>query len=92
MSTQKNLHPYIEPIWNSINLEFMIKFCVIYFFVVWVALIIWVARDISTRSHSRLFQVICVMIMILFTPLGILLYILIRPRKSINQSYNEEIE
>jgi RNA polymerase subunit RPABC4/transcription elongation factor Spt4 len=92
MQNQQNLHPYIEPIWNGVNLEFMIKFCVIYFFVVWVALIIWVAKDISSRSHSRILQVICVLIMILFTPLWILLYVLIRPRKSIDAKYSAEIE
>lgn len=92
MVNEWSLHPYIEPIWENINLEFMIKFCVIYFFVVWVALIIWVAKDIAFRSNSRIFQVLCVLIMILFTPLWVFLYILIRPRKSMYDAYNTEIE
>lgn len=92
MPSEWNLHPYIEPIWSTINLEFMIKFCVIYFFIVWIALIIWVAKDISYRSQSRTFQVFCVLLMILFTPLWVLLYILIRPRKSIYDKHNAEIE
>lgn len=92
MPSEQNLHPSLQPVWNSINLEFMLKFCVIYFFVVWVALIIWVAKDIAFRSNSRTFQVICVLLMILFTPLWVFLYLLIRPRKSMYDAYNQEIE
>jgi hypothetical protein len=92
MPNTSNLHPYITPIWNGITLESMLKFFVIYFFVVWVALIIWVAKDIAFRSDSRVFQIFCVLIMILFTPLGVLLYILIRPKKSIYDKYSAEIE
>ena len=86
------MHPYLALIWDTITLEFMLKFAVIYFFVVWIALVIWVMRDISIKTHSRLYQILCVLIMILFTPLGIFLYLLIRPRKSIYDKYSEEIE
>ena len=60
---------FMSPIWNSVTLESMLKFTVVYFFVVWIALIIWVARDISERTPSRLYQILCILIMILFTPL-----------------------
>jgi uncharacterized membrane protein (DUF485 family) len=92
MTDPTEMPPYVAPLWNNINLEFMIKFCVMYFFVVWVALIIWVTKDIAYRSNSRTLQVFCVLIMILFTPLWVLLYILIRPRKSVYDKYNDEIE
>ncbi len=87
-----NMHPYIAPFWNSVTLEFMIKFAVTYFFVVWIALIIWVAKDIAFRSDSRIFQVICILIMIFFTPLWVFLYLIIRPWKSIYDAYSQEIE
>jgi len=85
-------HPYIALIWDLITLEFMIKFAVIYFFVVWIALVIWVSRDISVKTNSKIYQIFCVLIMILFTPLGIFLYLLVRPRKSIYEKYSQEIE
>jgi len=86
------MNPLIEYLWTTVTIEFMIKFFVVYFFVVWIGLIIWVARDISGRSSSRMFQALCVIIIIFFTPLGLLLYLLIRPRKTIYDSYSEEIE
>lgn len=92
MQKPADLHPYMTPIWNGITLESMIKFFIIYFFVVWIALIIWVAKDISSRSNSRIIQVFCVLIMILFTPLWVFLYLLIRPRKSIDDKRSSEIE
>lgn len=70
----------------------MFKFFIAYFFVVWIGLVLWVARDISHRSNSRLFQMLCVLIIIFLTPLWIFLYLLIRPRRSVYEKYQEEIE
>lgn len=86
------MNPLMEYLWTTITIEFMIKFFVVYFFVVWIGLIIWVARDISNRSLSRMLQTFCVLIMILLTPFGLLLYLLIRPRKTVYDIYNAEIE
>jgi RNA polymerase subunit RPABC4/transcription elongation factor Spt4 len=92
MPQEQILHPYVAILWNMVTIEFMIKFSIIYFFVVWIALIIWVARDITDRSPSLFFQTLCILIMIVFSPLGVFLYLLIRPGKSIYEKYSEEIE
>lgn len=92
MSNNPAVETVMNPIWNSVTLESMLKFAVVYFFVVWIALIIWVAKDIAMRSSSRLYQILCVVIMILFTPLGVFLYLLIRPRKSLYDRCSAEIE
>jgi len=78
--------------WETVTIEFMIKLCIIYFFVVWIGLIIWVAKDIGSRSESRIFQLLCVLLMILLTPIWIFVYLLIRPRKSLYEKYYGEIE
>jgi hypothetical protein len=44
--------------------EFIIKFIVIYFFIVWISLIVWVIKDVSIRSNSILFQIFCVLIIL----------------------------
>ncbi len=92
MQNPQTVNTIISPFWNTVTLESMIKFCVIYFFVVWIGLIIWVARDISFRSNSRFFQVFCILIMIFLTPLWVFIYLLIRPRKSIYEKCSTEIE
>jgi RNA polymerase subunit RPABC4/transcription elongation factor Spt4 len=68
------------------------KFFAIYFCVVWIALIIWVARDILQRSNNKFLQVFCILIMILFTPFGVFLYLIIRPGKNVYENLAGEIE
>ncbi len=86
------MQEYIEQLWETVTIEFMFKFFVVYFFVVWMALVLWVAKDISNRSNSRIFQTFCVLLIILLTPLGVFLYLLLRPRMSVYEKYQEEIE
>jgi hypothetical protein len=62
-------HPYLTSIWEMVTLEFMAKFFVIYFFVIWIALILWVARDISYRSSNAFLQAFSLLIVIFLTPL-----------------------
>ncbi len=87
-----DIHPYLQFLWESVTIEFMVKFFVVYFFIVWIALVIWVARDIANRTNSRIYQAFCVLLMILFTPLWVFLYLLIRPGKSMFEKYYEEVE
>ena len=86
------MNMYFNNLWETITIEFMLKFFVVYFFVVWIALVLWVARDIALRSTSRIFQALCVLMIIFLTPLGIFLYILIRPRRNVYEMCQEEIE
>lgn len=60
---------YMEKLWAIVTLEFMAKFFVIYFFVIWIALILWVVRDISYRSSSAFLQAFCILLIIFLTPL-----------------------
>ncbi|NDK09945.1 hypothetical protein GW846_04145 [Candidatus Gracilibacteria bacterium] len=91
-NTANSSHPYIDYLWQNITLEFMLKFFVVYFFAIWIALIIWVARDISLRTESKIVQILGIMIIIFLTPLGIFLYLLARPRKTLSQESSLEVE
>ncbi|MBN2096767.1 hypothetical protein JW752_05260 [Candidatus Peregrinibacteria bacterium] len=65
---------------------------IIYFGLLWLAIIIWVTRDAINRSNSLLFQVIAILLNIFFPVLGILLYLIIRPSKTTLERYYEELE
>ncbi len=65
---------------------------VIYFGLLWLAIIIWVMRDAISRSKSLIFQVFAILLNILFPILGILLYLIIRPSKTSLERYYEELE
>lgn len=65
---------------------------IIYFGILWLAIIIWVTRDAINRSHSLFFQVTAILLNIIFPILGILLYLIIRPSKTTSERYYEELE
>lgn len=79
-------------IWDFMTLENIIKFIVIYFFIIWVAIIVWVIKDIRVRTNNILFQIISVLIVLIWTPFAIFIYLLLRPGKTIYERYYDEIE
>jgi ABC-type multidrug transport system fused ATPase/permease subunit len=65
---------------------------VIYVGLLWLSIIIWVTRDAIHRSDSLIFQVLAILLNIIFPILGILLYLIIRPGKTTTEKYYEELE
>lgn len=86
------LNKYIEVIWTTITFEFAFKFFVVYFFIIWIALLIWVIKDISIRTNNLFIQIISIFIILFLTPLWIFIYLLIRPRHTLYEKYYLEIE
>lgn len=87
-----DLTPYLESFYNNITFETVIKFMIVYFFIIWIALIIWVTKDIVNRSGSIFLQILSILIILLWTPLGIFIYLLIRPSKTLFEKYHNEVE
>lgn len=87
-----DVNPYIKYMWENITFESILKFSVIYFFIVWIAVIIWVIKDISNRTDSVILQIISILIVLLLTPFWVFLYLIIRPWKTVFEKYYEEIE
>ena len=77
---------------DFISIKTFIAIIVIYFLIVWIAVIVWVVKDISNRTQSILLQIISVLIVIIFWPLWVLIYLLIRPNRTFFEKYYEEVE
>lgn len=75
-----------------ITFEFTLKFFIVYFFIIWIALVVWVIKDISIRTNNLFFQIIAILVILFLTPLWIFIYLLIRPRRTLYDKYYEEIE
>jgi glucan phosphoethanolaminetransferase (alkaline phosphatase superfamily) len=75
-----------------ITLKNVIIFAVLYFFVIWIFILVWVVKDISNRTDNIYLQILSILIIILFTPFWIFLYLLIRPRKTLFEQYYLEVE
>lgn len=65
---------------------------IVYVGLLWLSIIIWVTRDIIHRSESLIFQVFSILINIAFPILGVLIYLIIRPTKTMVEKYYEELE
>lgn len=61
----------------------LIRFAGIYLIVIWVSVVIWVIKDITNRTDSIILQVLSVLTVLVFTPLGIFVYLLIRPQSTL---------
>ncbi len=64
----------------------------IYLFVLWVAIVVWVARDVVGRSKNIIFQVFVILLVIVLNIFGLLIYLIIRPQKTLLEKYHEDLE
>jgi RNA polymerase subunit RPABC4/transcription elongation factor Spt4 len=64
----------------------------VYLFILWVAIVIWVARDSVARSKNLIFQVGAIALAIALNIFGLLIYLIIRPQKTLTESFQQELE
>lgn len=77
---------------NSNLFELFLKLVLIYFAILWISLIVWVTRDVITRSNSVIFQAISILLNTFFPVFGLIIYLLLRPNKTLLDNYYEEVE
>ncbi len=58
----------------------------------WVSIVIWVARDIKTRSHDGFARFLAILIVVIFFLPGLVLYWILRPRHTIEEEYQHSLE
>jgi RNA polymerase subunit RPABC4/transcription elongation factor Spt4 len=58
----------------------------------WLSLILWTARDIRARSDDRLTRILAVIAVALLTVPGLLLYLLLRPVRTLEEEYQSSLE
>ena len=64
-----------------------------YIALLWIAIILWVTKDITNRSDNILFQIICISLVIFLTPIfGLIIYLILRPSKTLTEQYYEEMQ
>jgi len=83
----------LDSLFRIVSIENVVKFFVIYFFIVWIAILIWIIKDITNRTENILFQIFCIALILFFTPIfWFFLYIIIRPWKTLLEAYYEEVD
>jgi RNA polymerase subunit RPABC4/transcription elongation factor Spt4 len=63
-----------------------------YLIVLWFALVVWTYRDIGSRSQSVVTQIFATLMSLLFFVPGALLYLLMRPRTTLDEAFQRSLE
>ena len=88
---QAKFTEFFTQIYQSINFEFIIKFVIVYFFLIWISLVVWVLKDIRNRTTNVFFQIFCLIVAVI-PFFGIFVYLLFRHSRTLYEKYYEEIE
>jgi RNA polymerase subunit RPABC4/transcription elongation factor Spt4 len=67
-------------------------FIVVSFVVFWVGLVWWVSQDILTRTRDKIIVSAAVAITAILGPVGILIYLVVRPRQTLKERVGELME
>lgn len=63
-----------------------------YLIATWFVLAVWTFRDIESRSRSVISQVFSTLLAVFFWVPGVLLYMLLRPKESLDEAYQRSLE
>lgn len=59
--------------------------------VVWASAVVWTLADIRSRSRDRMVQMLMVLLVCLGNLVGLLAYLLLRPRETLIQAYERSL-
>lgn len=76
---------------NQYRPEVFIEIFGIYLAVVWLAVTVWVARDISGRSKNLLVVIIAPLFVAVANIAGLLLYLLVRPESTLEEGQSRDL-
>ena len=63
-----------------------------YLIALWFVLIVWTYRDIEARSRNVLTQILSTLLAVLFWVPGVLLYLILRPKDTLDGAYQRTLE
>lgn len=63
-----------------------------YLIALWFVLVVWTFRDIETRSRNVVTQVFSSLLVVLFFVPGVLLYLILRPKETLDAAFQRSLE
>lgn len=58
----------------------------------WMSLVIWTFRDMRLRSRDIFAQLLASLVVLIFGPLGLLIYLILRPQETLEEAYARTLE
>ncbi|MBA3823164.1 MAG: zinc ribbon domain-containing protein [Ktedonobacterales bacterium] len=83
-------HPVLAAALNPTG--FLIAFVVAFFVALWLSMIVWAWRDIRSRTQDVILQVFGTALTAVFPGVGILIYVILRPRQTLADLYERQLE
>lgn len=79
---------------NSIGtvLQALVALCGAFLLAFWLAMVIWTWRDIRARSRDIFAAILAVVLVAIFPVVGLLLYLLLRPKETLAEAYDRALE
>jgi len=71
---------------------FAIGFAAAFLAALWLSLIFWASRDIRQRSRDRFLRILAVVIVALLSIPGFLIYLILRPARTLEEEYQSALE
>lgn len=72
----------------GISIGFIVAFIVIF----WISLIIWTFRDIRSRTQDFMLQIAATVLVAIFFIGGLFIYLILRPRQTLAEIYERQLE
>ena len=63
-----------------------------YLIVMWVAALVWAYRDIAARTRDQTTHAVSVLMVLIFSLPGLLLYLILRPKQTLAERYDRQLE
>lgn len=58
----------------------------------WLSLVFWTFRDLQARNQDRMLQILASLVVLVLGPLGVVIYLILRPPMTIDEVYQQTLE
>jgi hypothetical protein len=76
----------------SVDISLFVLASILYGLLFWIAILFWVTKDALYRSTNISFHIVAILINLVIPFVGLFIYLLIRPEKSMLEVFHEELE
>ena len=74
------------------GLQVIMAFTGAFLVALWISMIIWTFKDVRSRSRDVFAILLATLMVVIFGPLGLLLYFLLRPKSTLAEQYERALE
>lgn len=76
----------------GVALEFIVAGVVALTVAFWIAMVVWVFRDIRLRTRDFFAWILAALLALVMGPIGVILYLFLRPKETIAEVYDRQLE